>query len=55
VPLGVSGPFMFGGPFICHFIIRKWQSEVSGHLAASGERGQLREPSDGTLSGNFAP
>jgi hypothetical protein len=21
-----------GGPFIYHFIIRKWQSEVSGHL-----------------------
>src|SRR5919108_2476678 len=21
-----------GGPFICHSIIRKWQSEVSGHL-----------------------
>ena len=35
-----------GGPFICHSIIRKWQSKVFGHLAASGERGQLREPSD---------
>src|SRR6188472_1738245 len=33
-----------GGPFICHFIIRKWQGEVSGHLAASGGRGQLRGP-----------
>jgi hypothetical protein len=35
-----------GGPFICHSIIRKWQREVFGHLAASGEGGQLREPSD---------
>ena len=34
-----------GGPFICHSIIRKWQSEVLGHLAASGEGGQLRESS----------
>ena len=34
-----------GGPFICHSIIRKWQSEVPGHFAASGEGGQLRESS----------
>jgi hypothetical protein len=27
-------------------MIRKWQSKVFGHLVASGEGGQLREPSD---------
>src|SRR5918996_4529787 len=26
-----------GGPFICHSIIRKWQSEVLGYLGAAGE------------------
>jgi hypothetical protein len=42
LPLGVGGPFMFGGSFHLHFVIRNWQDEVFGDLGRLGEGGQLR-------------